>query len=178
MSQTILCLRRIHRYGRNGGLAKHVYGCARGIGAVAEQLRFSGCAAVHRPAFYRSAFEMWRPRLFVRRSQVRLRPTPCQGDCAAGSSCARADGVKAKNGTVRNLRRGRKEITVSLGGGANQSVFHRSIFGMQLQMLFARHSRGRRRPTRSNFEDRAACLWLARADIDAASCEVKAPCFP
>ncbi|NKM76985.1 hypothetical protein GFL84_06465 [Rhizobium leguminosarum bv. viciae] len=52
MSQTILCLRGIHWHGRNAGLAKHVYGCARGIGAIAEQLRFSGCTAVHRPAFF------------------------------------------------------------------------------------------------------------------------------
>ncbi|TAY23812.1 hypothetical protein ELH92_22350 [Rhizobium ruizarguesonis] len=49
MSQTILCLRRIHWYGRNGGLAKHVYGCARGIGAIAEQLRFSGCCRSSSP---------------------------------------------------------------------------------------------------------------------------------
>ncbi|TBZ90344.1 hypothetical protein E0H56_20645 [Rhizobium leguminosarum bv. viciae] len=76
MSQTIPCLRRILWHGRNGGLAKHVYSCARGIGTVAEQLRFSGCAAVHRPAFYRSAFEKWRPRLFAQSSEAATNAMP------------------------------------------------------------------------------------------------------
>lgn len=156
---------RIIWLGRNDGLAKQDCGCARGIGAVKAQLRFSDCADAHRPVPYRSAFE-------------RVAETGRAGKTGACGHSNHAVEPSASKNNERFRKRRREELNRQRGCAANRSVFRRSIYGTQPRMQFARRNRGRPRSKPPNLLDCAACLWPAQADIDAASCAGRARCFP